>query len=407
MEKEHCSTHAASRQISAAQWKDHNILLNEAIWSLADEFEAKVQVIATTHNITHEKVKKLLGGHKYYWNPCGMQLANAIIHDKVYEVNEGKHLLFSFGSSLHMTGHAHGEKLTLQQIRDLVRVDPKYQDMTQDEKDELLCALTEYWALKNTSVRATNSAATCDAQSMLEHVFKILDGLALCTGVYICLFATCGHFYDSSQPFWYGTDNVMDFWEDVMDLEPDEVVCKMEQWACMHGKNIEEWNSVEGTQWMCACILNSGLCVVVKKKIQINFINFDVAIKARYGIDLLGWPEGIPFQSPHTITNAEHLWTLHDALKAGMCHWAYMSRQQCKQHQNQLKEQQNAGEVVRKPCKKHSNAGRKWCHTAPRRLLKSAVTIDSSLEDNSSLEDDICHFVSSHALNTRLNHEFL
>ncbi|KAI6137151.1 hypothetical protein F5141DRAFT_964924, partial [Pisolithus sp. B1] len=169
---------------------------------------------------------------------------------------------------------------------------------TQDEKDELLHALTEYWALKNTSAHATNSAATHDAQLMLEHVFKILDGLALHTGVYVCLFTTRGHVYDSSQPFWYRTDNVMDFWEDVMDLEPDEVVRKMEQWACMHGKS-----------------------VVMKKKIQINFINFEVAIKARYSIDLLGWLEGIPFQSPQAITNIEHLWTLHDALKAGTCHW--------------------------------------------------------------------------------------
>ncbi|KAI6013122.1 hypothetical protein BKA83DRAFT_4063676, partial [Pisolithus microcarpus] len=71
----------------------------------------------------------------------------------------------------------------------------------------------------------------------------------------------------------------------------------------------------------------------------INFINFEVAIKARYGIDLLRWLEGVPFQSPHAITNAEHLWTLRDVLKAGMCHWAYMSRQQCEQHQDQLKEQ--------------------------------------------------------------------
>ncbi|KAI6167585.1 hypothetical protein EDD17DRAFT_1750942 [Pisolithus thermaeus] len=374
VEKEHRSAHAASRQVSAAQRKDRDALLNEAIRSLADEFEAKVQVIATTHNVTHEKVKKLVGGHKYYWNPCSTQLANAIIHDKAHEVNEGR---------------VRGEKLTLQQIRDLARVDPKYQGMTQDEKDELLRALTEFHALKNTSVRATNSAAACDVQSTLEHIFKILDGLALCTGIYVCLFATRGHIYDSSQPFWYGTDNVMDFWEDVMDLEPDEIVCKLEQWACMHGKNIEERNSVEGMQRMCACILNSGLRVVAKKKIRINFINFEVAIKVRYGIDLLGWPEGIPFQSPRAITNAEHLRTLRDALKAGTCHWAYMSRQQLEQYQDQLNEQRSAGEVVGKPRKKRSDAGRKRRRTAPGRGLKSATTIDSSSEEGTSLEDDI------------------
>ncbi|KAI6167916.1 hypothetical protein EDD17DRAFT_1750484 [Pisolithus thermaeus] len=151
VEKEHCSAHAASRQISAAQQKDHDALLNKAIQSLADEFEAKVQVLAMTHNVTHEKVKKLLGSHKYYRNPCSTQLVNAIIHDKAHEVNKGNRfpaILFNF--FLHSTGHTRRQKLSLQQIRDLVKVNPKYQEMTQDEKDELLRALTEYQALKNT-----------------------------------------------------------------------------------------------------------------------------------------------------------------------------------------------------------------------------------------------------------------
>ncbi|KAI6094732.1 hypothetical protein EDD16DRAFT_1502787, partial [Pisolithus croceorrhizus] len=129
------------------------------------------------------------------------------------------------------------QKLSLQQIQDLAKVDPKYQEMTLDEKDELLHALTEYWALKNMSIHVTNSAAACGTQSTLEHIFKILDGLALHTGIYVCLFASCSHIYDLSQPFWYGTGNIMDFWEDVMNLEPDEIICKMEQWACMHGKS--------------------------------------------------------------------------------------------------------------------------------------------------------------------------
>ncbi|KAI6020729.1 hypothetical protein BKA83DRAFT_94124, partial [Pisolithus microcarpus] len=367
-------------------------LLSEAICSLANELEAKVQVIATTHNVMHKKVKKLLGSHKYYRNPHSTQLANAIIHDKAHEVNEGR---------------VHGDKLSLQQIRDLAKVDPKYQEMTQDEKDELLCALTEYRALKNTSVCATNSAAAHDVQSTLEHIFKILDGLALRTGLYVCLFTTRGHVYDSSQPFWYGMDNVMDFWEDVMNVEPDELVHKLEQWACMQGKNIEEHNSVEGMQRLCACILNSGLRaysstpfnrlshthtgVIAKKKIRINFINFEVAIKEKYGIDLLGWLEGGPFQSPHAITSAEHLQTLCDALKAGTCHWAYMSRQQHLEYQDQLKEQRSAREVVGNPRKKCSNVGRKRCHTGRGKGPKSIAFINSSSEDSSSTceEDDM------------------
>ncbi|KAI6022183.1 hypothetical protein BKA83DRAFT_4054401, partial [Pisolithus microcarpus] len=326
--------------------------------------------IATTHNVTHEKVKKLLGGHKYYWNPHSTQLANAIIHDKAHEVNEGDFVL------------------SLQQIQDLAKVDPKYQEMTQDEKDELLHALTEYQALKNASICATNSAAARDVQSMLEHVSKILDGLALWTGLYVCLFATRGHVYDSSQPFWYGTDNVMDFWEDVMNVKPDELVRKLEQWACVQGKSKCRCNSVEGMQRLCACILNSGLCAYS----SMPFNRLSHMHTGKYGIDLRGWPEGVPFQSPHAITSAEHLRTLHDAfLKAGTCHWAYMSRQQCLEYQDRLKERRSAREVVGKPRKKRSDMGRKRCHTGRGKGPKSTAIINSSSEESSSTceEDDM------------------
>jgi len=47
--------------------------------------------------------------------------------------------------------------------------------MTQDEKDELLRALTEYRTLKNTSVCATNAAASRDVQSTLEYIFKVVS----------------------------------------------------------------------------------------------------------------------------------------------------------------------------------------------------------------------------------------
>ena len=84
-----------------------------------------------------------------------------------------------------------------------------------------------------------------------------------------------------------------------------------------------------------------------------------MAIKEKFGIDLLGWPEGVPFQSPHAITNIEHLQTLHDTLKEGTCCWAYMTRQQRAQYQERLVEQGDAGEVVGKPHKKCSDVGRK------------------------------------------------
>ena len=109
-----------------------------------------------------------------------------------------------------------------------------------------------------------------------------------------------------------------------------------------------------------------------------------MAIKEKHGIDLLGWPEGVPFQSPRAITNVENLRALWDALKEGTCRWAYMTRQQRVQFQEQVAERRTAGEVVGKPHKKRSDVGRKRRHTesAKGKPSKSAAFIDSSDEES-------------------------
>lgn len=49
--------------------------------------------------------------------------------------------------------------------------------------------------------------------------------------------------YDTAQATWFGTDNVMDFWEDVLQTEADEIARKLEQWACMAGRSEFLFNS--------------------------------------------------------------------------------------------------------------------------------------------------------------------
>jgi len=57
------------------------------------------------------------------------------------------------------------------------------------------------------------------------------------TGIYATLFVTRGHSYDMHSATWYGTDNAMDFWEDVLKLEPDQVAKQFELWGCSQNKS--------------------------------------------------------------------------------------------------------------------------------------------------------------------------
>ncbi|KAG1905550.1 uncharacterized protein F5891DRAFT_936926, partial [Suillus fuscotomentosus] len=208
----------ASQKISAAQRKETEDTLTGAIRRILAEQNDRIEAIASEHGVTQDKVKKLMGGERYYKKGSrNTQLANALIHAKAQEVNADR---------------PRGAKYSLDEIREMVKADESMQNLVHEEQQEYITKLNECRALQNMSIRATNTAAARDVQSMLDNVFKMLDGLALRTGIYTCLFTSRGHVYDTAQATWFGTDNVMDFWEDVLQTEADEITRKLEQWAC-------------------------------------------------------------------------------------------------------------------------------------------------------------------------------
>ncbi|KAH7917662.1 hypothetical protein BV22DRAFT_1025969 [Leucogyrophana mollusca] len=164
-----------------------------------------------------EKVRKLIAGYKYFAPSRKAQLANALLHAKAEEVNKDCPV---------------GAKYTTKELRELVKNDSDMQDLDSDQEQQYINDLVEHRKLQKYGMRANNAAAARDMRSTLLNIFKELDNLALCTGGYFFIFGTRGHVNDSGDPTWYGSDNSMDFVEDVLQLEPDEICRLFEQWAC-------------------------------------------------------------------------------------------------------------------------------------------------------------------------------
>ncbi|KAG2060500.1 hypothetical protein BDR06DRAFT_1053699 [Suillus hirtellus] len=210
-------------------------------------------------SVTMEKVKLLLGCKMLYKNKWGPTLHNTIVHVKAIELNEG---------------HPMGVKYTLVEICNIIEDDLSIKHLSRQEKKDYILKLKEHCAQQCLSVCATNSAASKDVQVTLDKVFKELEALVLCTGMYACLFATCGHVYDTNQAMWFGTDNMMDFWEDVLSLQPDYITKQLELWGCNQNKSIypylscpggltslldiDEHDSVENMQRQSKHLLESG-----------------------------------------------------------------------------------------------------------------------------------------------------
>ncbi|KIK37446.1 hypothetical protein CY34DRAFT_15695 [Suillus luteus UH-Slu-Lm8-n1] len=322
-QKARAKAQRASRKITSQQRKEAEDVLNNAIQQLLAEEVQKVHDIALEHDVTVEK------------------LENALMHAKAEQVNKDLPCGAKFGAN---------------DLWMLVKEDTAMQNLTEGEKQQYINTLNEHRAMQNMSIRATNTSAARDVQSTLDNIFKMLDSLAVRTRIYACVFASRGHVYNTAQATWFGTDNMMDFWEDVLQMEANEIARKLEQWACMAG--LDERETVQNMQRVCTQLLNSGLKTVAKRRdICINYASFDTAIKEKLGIDLWGWPEGIPFQSPTSLNDPNSLLKVHCALKDGSCHWFRMSPRQCEEYNALLDACRKKGEVVTKPRKKRSDAG--------------------------------------------------
>ncbi|KAG6329465.1 hypothetical protein ID866_9624 [Astraeus odoratus] len=267
------SAQKVTLKISADERRHKEALLSAVVKKLDEECNQWIVDIANEHSVTVKKVSKLLTGCTSYRKTCDAALNNALVWAKAMEVNEY---------------HPRGSKYMLQQLQQMVANDPKLQNLNDDAKEQLKEQLWHHWEEKGISICATNIAATKDVQSMLDHIFQELDGLALRMGTYKTLFVMHGHSYDMHSVTWYGMDNAMDFWEDVMELQADYIAEQFELWGCSQNKNITQWDSLESMQCQCT-----------------NY--FIPCVKLKHGINKKGWPEGIPFRSPYNIGNVEQV----------------------------------------------------------------------------------------------------
>jgi hypothetical protein len=142
----------------------------------------------------------------------------------------------------------------LREIKSLVRDDPEFQNLSEEQEEKLLRDLEEYRALKKTGARASNLAAAQDVHhtatqihatvsaflrkvtSLLTFVQK-LAALAQRTGIYAFTFISRGHIDDLSRSAWYATGDCAKFIQEELKIDPWDLARLFEHWACTQQKS--------------------------------------------------------------------------------------------------------------------------------------------------------------------------
>ncbi|KAI6015896.1 hypothetical protein BKA83DRAFT_4060901, partial [Pisolithus microcarpus] len=338
----------AARKVTAEQRRVSQQAVCDAVAELLEEQEMRINEIAKAHNVLPAKVKLLITGETHYRNRREESLANALVRIKAHQVNADR---------------PSGQKFQLKELQEMVANDPDMQNLDEETKQQYLGELKESRSCKSIGVRSTNTAASRDVQATLKKVYGELQALAYRTGIYACLFVTRGHVYDTHATTWFGTDNIMDFWEDRMDLSPDYIIKQLELWACNEEKNIEARDSLENMQKQAKNGLDSGFSSITKhlrqeKAVRLRFVNFE-QIKYKFGIDYEGWPDGIPFCSPYKIQTVDEIRRLRDAIRENSFRWVKMTSSQHLEYRKQVDTRREAGETVGVPRQGRSDKGKK------------------------------------------------
>ncbi|KAG1729474.1 hypothetical protein EDD22DRAFT_1015222 [Suillus occidentalis] len=333
----------ASRKVKRDQKMETTKRLHDAVALYLDEQKLKIGLLSCTHNVTPKYINDIIGSHTKYRTTRKVQLTNALIHAKAKEMN---------------TDQPVGSRYTLVELREMVANDPQMKGLTKDEKAGYIAALSEHREQNVTNVRGNNMAAARDVLLTTERVVKELDDLRVRTGTYATIFVVRGHINDTIQSSMHGTDNSEDFWEDVYDIPMADYLRQYEQWACTQNQNLNERDSLEAVRKQVRKMIVRGLIAVTgKKNITMNYSNYETAVVETYAVQLIGWPASIKFINPSNIGTVGDIRKLRDALKARTCYWAALTPVEVKAHTAELNVRRLAGEVVRKPRKKRSDAG--------------------------------------------------
>ncbi|KAG1836180.1 hypothetical protein DFJ58DRAFT_691103 [Suillus subalutaceus] len=330
----------ASRKIKKDQRTEITKHLHDAVAKHLQEQKNGVELLSLAHNVTPKQINDIISHPTKYCTAHKVHLNNALIHAKAKEMNSGTQNSFACSSAQDGCSG------------------PQMQDLTKGEKATYIAALSQHREQKVSSVRANNMATARDVLVTTERVVKELDDLRIHTGTYGTLFVVRGHINDTIQSTMHGTDNSEDFWEDIYDSPMADFLRQYEQWACTQNQNLNERDSLETVRKQARKLIVRGLVAMTgKRDITMNYNNYETAIIKTYAVKLVGWPQGVKFTSPSNIGTVGEIRKLRDALKDRTCYWAALTPTEVKVHSAELDVRRSAGQVVRQPHKKRSDAG--------------------------------------------------
>ncbi|KAF8344810.1 hypothetical protein F5887DRAFT_858589, partial [Amanita rubescens] len=252
-----------------------------------------------------------------------------------------------------------GNRLKLVEVQKMIDIEKITQEMTEQDKNDLLQELEDHRELKHKGARASNLSTAQDMRFTMQRLSQEADNLASRTGAHAFVFVTRGHVQDLGVPGWIATENTESFFSDVLKTEAWTVLRKFEHWACSYDKQGKKADSWQGLRTQCSNYILGGLKYITNMdNICMNYVNYEKSIILKYHVKLIGWPDDVKFTNPASLTSVKDLRKLRQALRTQACRWVKPPDCDIKYLRESIDAQEAAGESVGQKRKRRSDKGK-------------------------------------------------
>ncbi|KAJ7874557.1 hypothetical protein B0H14DRAFT_3437723 [Mycena olivaceomarginata] len=223
------------------------------------------------------------------------------------------------------TGKPAGQRLRLPDLQALVKADDESSPMTEGESKVLL---KEYGAYRDAIEKGTvvsNREAAKDVTWTVETIYDELLNLESRTGARFLLVVAGSNVNDTITPTCVGSEAAMPFCSSILKMSSTEYGTKFQAYAHLKDDALIEGGLCDKARGhLFAFSRTISVNAVAKKKLRIEYKNYEQQMMLKERVMLVGWPSKFEMRAPSNAGNggSEMITELLTLAKAGKLYWA-------------------------------------------------------------------------------------
>ncbi|KAJ7857368.1 hypothetical protein B0H13DRAFT_2356992 [Mycena leptocephala] len=240
-----------------------------------------------------------------------------------------------------------GRPITMKEGRQRVRRDPEFQDVDKEVEQMYRDELEGHRQLHQHGPRSTSLACAADARATVNMIAEEMTALAERTGMVGFACFTRGHLHDKTVPCEIESWGGLDFFPQMMKVDPRDLGTKFELWSVAREKGVLGEDTLRSMRTEVVKYNEVGIREKGgRKNIKINWKQYHTIMIVKHRLILRGWPlDDRPPCNPGSIMDVASIKLVRDAMRDGDCFWHRMTDAEWEREKTKVNEMVEEGKV--------------------------------------------------------------